>query len=123
MGEYYRWQGKGSGTSAVLQNNEEVFWQWCLVGPNRCTKHRLAGRRERRGGQNLADVLLSATIRLWALVLDETKRLQDCRSSKSYRILRIATRVSTPQLQQNDTEIARQVRQAMLPREVTNLQQ
>ena len=42
---------------------------------------------------------------LFAGALVGTERLQDWRSSKSYRILRIAMRVCTPELQRNDTNL------------------
>ena len=41
------------------------------------------------------------------------KRLQDCRPSRSYRILRAAMRVSTHEFQRNNTKVANQVTLAM----------
>ena len=72
--------------------------QWCPSGPSQYTKFRLARGRESRDGQRMADVLFPPHSGCRAFVLDGTKRLQDCRSSRSYRILRDRMRVSTPEL-------------------------
>ena len=54
-------------------------------------------------GKRIADVLIPPHSGCKAFVLYGTKRLQDCRSARSYRIQREAMRVRTPELQRNST--------------------
>ena len=65
------------------------------------SKVRLARRRKWRSGQRVADLLFLPHSGCWALVLDGTKRLQDCPSSRSFRSPRGAMAVSTPELRRD----------------------
>ena len=96
-------QVEGSKDSAVFPHYvEAVVPRWTKA---QRPKVRLARRRESRGGQRMADVLFPPHSGCRAFVLDETKRLQDCRSSRLYRILREAMTVRTPELQRNNKKL------------------
>ena len=68
----------------------------------RRSKVRLARRHESLGGQRMADVSHLPLYGWAAFVPGGTKRLQDCQSSRSYRILRVA-RVSTLKLRRKQS--------------------
>ena len=61
-----------------------------------CSKVRLARGRESLGGQRMADTLILPLSSCGVLVLNGTKRLWNCRSSRSYRHPKDAMRVSPP---------------------------
>ena len=76
------------------------------------SKVRWARRRECRSGQRVAEVLFLPHPGCRALVLDRTKRLQDCRPSRSYQ----AMRVSAPELRRNNIKDVNQGEVAMVPK-------
>ena len=99
-------KSKERGVKGVQSSKPgECCGQWCLNGRPQCTNFRLARRRESLGVQRMADVPLQPLSGWEALVLDGTKCLQDCRSSRSYRKTRVAMEVSTPELQRNYSKL------------------
>ena len=68
----------------------------------------------------MADILILPHSGCRTLVLDGTKRLPDCQSARSQRILRHTMRASIPKLQRNNVKNANQVELAMVPKYVAS---
>ena len=119
--------GKGEGRENVTKRRRKEVkavqsstacggcWQWCPAGTSQCTKFRLARRRESRGGQRMAAVLFPPHSGCRAFVLDGTKRIQDCRSSRSYRS-EGRHEGQYPRVATEQHKIANQVGLALVPR-------
>ena len=91
IGKQERAKEIGSENNAVLH----TMWRLKAMVPRKARAHcsvvRLAEGRESLGGQLMAEILILPLSGCWAFVLDGTKRLQDCQSSRLYRLPKDAT--------------------------------